>query len=191
VGVGADDHDDGRGPDLFDVRFVEGELLYYTRDESPLLERRRQLVVHLDEVERLRHKLRELPSQTIVLVEAVVLQAFADLQVAFGPHVVGLSIAVSGDTDAVAEEQGLLRTSLHAELAHRRAALVDVEHLPLPGRVTFSPRPPPATRPALRRRGLWVRVGSARWDLHSGAEVMSLDPATSLRALVDRLLAMA
>jgi len=196
VGVGSDVDDAGRptGPDLFDVRFVEGELLYYTRDESPLLERRRQLVVLIDEVERLRHKLRELPSQTIVLVEAVVLQAWRDLQVACGPHVVQLAVAVAGeDEGAVAEEQGLLRTSLHADLAHRRAALVDVAALPLPSRVTFSPRPPPLspTSSTPRRRGLWVRVGGPLWELRDGATVGTLDPTTSLRALVDRLMLMA
>jgi hypothetical protein len=200
VGVGSDVDAAGRptGPDLFDVRFVEGELLYYTRDESPLLERRRQLVVLIDEVERLRHKLRELPSQTIVLVEAAVLLAWRDLQVACGPHVATLTVAVAGeDGDAVAEEQGLLRTSLHADLAHRRAALVDVAALPVPGRVTFSPRPAPvalsstSTSKGPRRRGLWVRVGGPLWELSDGATMQTLDPTTGLRALVDRLMLMA
>jgi vWA domain found in the FtsH ternary systems/N-terminal helical region fused to the FtsH ternary system vWA domain len=35
-------------PDLFDVRFVEGELLYYARDESVAVRRRRTVVVVLD-----------------------------------------------------------------------------------------------------------------------------------------------
>lgn len=35
-------------PDLFDVRFVEGELLYYARDESVAVRRRRSLVLVLD-----------------------------------------------------------------------------------------------------------------------------------------------
>lgn len=196
VGVGSDVDAAGRptGPDLFDVRFVEGELLYYTRDESPLLERRRQLVVCIDEVERLRHKLRELPSQTIVLVEAVVLLAWRDLQVACGPHVATLTMAVAGeDSEAVAEEQGLLRTSLHVDLAHRRAALVEVAALPLPGRVTFSPRPAPLspTSKSPRRRGLWVRVGGPLWELSDGSTVQTLDPTTSLRALVDGLMRLA
>lgn len=195
VGVGSDVDAAGRptGPDLFDVRFVEGELLYYTRDESPLLEHRRQLVVLIDEVERLRHKLRELPSQTIVLVEAAVLLAWRDLQVACGPHVATLTLAVAGeDADAVAEEQGLLRTSLHADLAHRRAALVDVAALPLPGRVTFSPRPPPpvSTSKPPRRRGLWVRVGGPLWEVGDGVTTQTVDPTTSLRAVVDRLMLM-
>ncbi len=35
-------------PDLFDVRFVEGELLYYSRDESVAVRRRRALVIVFD-----------------------------------------------------------------------------------------------------------------------------------------------
>ncbi len=35
-------------PDLFDVRFVEGELLYYARDESVALRKKRTLAVVLD-----------------------------------------------------------------------------------------------------------------------------------------------
>jgi hypothetical protein len=40
--------DGGERPDLFDVRFVEGELLYYARDESVALRRRRTLCIVLD-----------------------------------------------------------------------------------------------------------------------------------------------
>ncbi len=35
-------------PDLFDLRFVEGELLYYSRDESVAVRRRRQVALVLD-----------------------------------------------------------------------------------------------------------------------------------------------
>ncbi len=35
-------------PDLFDIRFVEGELLYYARDESVAVRRRRTLLLVLD-----------------------------------------------------------------------------------------------------------------------------------------------
>lgn len=38
----------GDGADLFDVRFVEGELLYYARDESVAVRRKRTVVLVLD-----------------------------------------------------------------------------------------------------------------------------------------------
>jgi hypothetical protein len=42
------DDDGAARPDLFDVRFVEGELLYYARDESVAVRRRRRVMLVLD-----------------------------------------------------------------------------------------------------------------------------------------------
>jgi hypothetical protein len=42
------DEDGAQRPDLFDVRFVEGELLYYARDESVALRKRRRVVLVFD-----------------------------------------------------------------------------------------------------------------------------------------------
>ncbi len=209
VGVGADDAPGakGRGLDLFDVRFVEGELLYYTRDESPLLERRRHLVVVIEDVARLRHKPIELPTQTLVLCEACVLRAYTDLQQGLGAHVVTLAVHLSGDDDVVVDEEAaLLRTSLASEIAHRRAAITtsaaikassatataSSAPLPIANRVTFSPRPAPgidSVKTGTSRGGLWVRVGGPIWMVTtSGGATHELDPRTELRALVDLLM---
>ena len=42
------DEGDALRPDLFDIRFVEGELLYYARDESVAVRRKRALVLIFD-----------------------------------------------------------------------------------------------------------------------------------------------
>ena len=132
VGVGADDTaGSGAGaPDLFDVRFVEGELLYYTRDESPLLERRRQLCVVIEEAPRLRHKLAELPTQTLVLCEACVLRAFADLQLAFGASggVIVQDEVSNGDfaTEVHMRKRGAHEHGRLHRLARRQVQEVDV-----------------------------------------------------------------
>ncbi len=42
------DDGDAPRPDLFDIRFVEGELLYYARDESVAVRKRRALVLIFD-----------------------------------------------------------------------------------------------------------------------------------------------
>src|SRR5690349_22712781 len=39
--------EDDAGLDLFDMRYVEGELLYYTRDESLVVRRRRRVTFAL------------------------------------------------------------------------------------------------------------------------------------------------
>ena len=198
VGVGADD--DPGAPDLFDVRFVEGELLYYTRDESPLMERRRQLQVEVHDVDRLRHKLVGLPTQTLVLVEAVVLRAFRDLQGALSAQAVHLHWRLLGEDDVVDEEEGLLRTLLAADIAHQRARIVgshagadDDSHQPSARNlVVFSPVPPPegsASKKGTRRRQrLWIRVGGTTWSVHGDESLTEVDPH-DLRPLVDVLMA--
>lgn len=202
VGVGAEH--DPRAADLFDVRFIEGELLYYTRDESPLLERRRIVDVVIEDIGRLRHKRRALPDQTSVLVEATVLRALRDLQATFSPQAVSLRLLLAradndadrvddGGGDGDSEERGLLRTVLSADIAHQRAT---VEHLSLAAsslkalsplgrkQVIFSTRPAPTKQPRL----VWVRVGGDTWEVRDGeADVVVVD-ANDLRPVVDVLL---
>ena len=61
--------EDGGGPDLFDVRYVENELLFYHRDESVHLRRRRRIHVVLDaSLTDTRVKDPELPYQRGVLL---------------------------------------------------------------------------------------------------------------------------
>lgn len=59
-------------PDLFDVKFLRDELLYYSRDENQFLRRRRTFcfVLHPDLVQA-RFKDQELPYQRIILALAV------------------------------------------------------------------------------------------------------------------------
>jgi hypothetical protein len=59
--------------DLFDMRYVEGELLYYTRDEAIFVRRRRVVVLALEaDLVRARVKDPGVPWQRIVLVLALV-----------------------------------------------------------------------------------------------------------------------
>ncbi len=195
VGEGRAVDDNGKpyGPDLFDVRFVEGELLYYTRDESPLLEQRRALVFVVNDVERLRHKVKELPTQTLVLALACCLRAHADLALGLGAMAVHSTFAIDGgDRAVVDEEKGLLETSLMADLAHRRVAVVDGKDAPARGRVVFSPKASPKEMRTSKDKPakLWVRVGAAVWVVDDGDALSHVDAAdlTALRGLVDRIL---
>jgi hypothetical protein len=196
VGEGATMTPDGRpGPDLFDVRFVEGELLFYTRDESPLLLQRRALVIVVEEADQLRHKVPTLPTQTLVLVQAVALRAFHDLVDVVGAPAVQAIFALGGDqAHVVAEEQALLALSLQADVAHRRAAVVAQAEAPATGRVVFSPRPSPARAGRAAGAGrdrLWLHVGGPVWTIDDGRDVEDVDVATpaGLRHVVDRILA--
>jgi len=187
VGEGADTVG---GVDLFDIRFAESELLYYTRDQSPLLDARRSLAVVIDRPAALRHKVAALPAQTLVLVEGVVLALQRDLVRAFGPA--GSTLRVvwrntsPADRVAADEERALLQIRLGAEIEHRRVALEFADVWPDlrgAGSVVFSPT---TVEPAAEAT-LWVQVGEAVWTTPEGRH--DLRPgATALRPLLDEVL---
>jgi hypothetical protein len=181
--------DDARAVDLFDVRYVEGELLFYTRDESPLLDQRRVLTLVIDRPAEMRHKHPRLPAQTLVMVEGAALALHADLLRVFGPA--GAQVAVvwhaptEADRIAAEEEMTLLRLTLAADVAHRRVTLARADgwtEIPERGRVVFSPRPPHAKIEYAQ----WVRVMDDAWT----AGTSTFDPSRweGLRGLVDELL---
>jgi hypothetical protein len=180
------------GVDLFDVRFAENELLFYTRDESPLLDARRDLTVVLHRPAAQRHKHPSLEAQTLVLTEALALALQGDLLRVFGPA--GSRCAVvwlcdrPGDLDAAEEERALLSLPLAAEVAHRRVTLQVArswDEVPTAGRVVCSPL---AEDDAVARAA-WVRVDEASWAL-GDARVEVAAGAPALRSLADRLLTM-
>ncbi len=71
---------DDRSVDLFDMRYVEGELLYYTRDEAILLRQRRVVTFLLgDDLEVTRVKDKRLPWQRIVLLMGLMMAAIKKL----------------------------------------------------------------------------------------------------------------
>jgi hypothetical protein len=177
------------GIDMFDVRWVEGELLYYTRDESPLLDARRSLTLVIDRPAELRHKLPQLPAQTLVLVEALCLVLQADLVRVFGPAAAHVRVMwrTSGEHDEIVaeEELGLVGLSLKAEVAHRRAALEVTSSwrdVPDNARVIFSPH----SRPQRVAEEGWVRVGDPVWRI--GGHAFDASQPDRLRELATHLL---
>jgi hypothetical protein len=187
-------------PDLFDMRFAEGELLYYTRDESPLFDARRAVTVLIDRPAAQRTKVAALPAQTLVLVEGTALALQRDLARAFGPTGSTLALVwrtpTAADRAVAAEEMGLLRLRLAAEVEHRRVRLVVADtwaEAPAEGRVVLSPDPvdPDA------RAALWVCVGGALWTVGDTAYDPRPEPEAGhgagqgLRALLDAALRVA
>jgi hypothetical protein len=184
VGEGAHE-----GIDLFDVRFAENELLFYTRDESPLLDARRDVTFVFDRPAEQRFKLPSLPAQTLVLSQSLSFALQADLLRVFGP--VGSKarfvwvVDTEADREAAREEQSLLAFLLAAEVAHRRVELMVCEQweaVPEVGRVVWSPR----AEPTDQRRLAWVRVGQELWSLADA--VFDLREESAMRSLADALL---
>jgi len=102
--------------DLFDVRYVEGELLYYARDEAILVRRRRLVVVALAaDLVGARVKDRELPWQRIVLVLAVVHVLTKKLVELLGDEELEIRVAFlreEGRATPLAEEKALVELLL-------------------------------------------------------------------------------
>jgi hypothetical protein len=73
--------EDNDRPDLFDIKYLRDELLYYSRDENQFLRRRRTFVLAFfpDLIERIRFKDAELPWQRGILLLAVLFVAIRKL----------------------------------------------------------------------------------------------------------------
>lgn len=176
--------------DLFDVRYAQGELLFYTRDESPLFDQRRRVALIIDRPLEMRHKHPELAAQTLVLVDAAALRLQADMVQVFGPAGAELHlrwrVGGAGDREAAEEEARLMTLTLADDLAHRRVTLESIttwDEAPARGRVVFATQSEDPRADACA----WVRVGQPRWQL--GDDSFAVGEAGGLRALLDAILA--
>jgi hypothetical protein len=99
--------------DLFDVRYSEGELLYYTRDDSVFLRNHRAITILLHpDLGRARFKDAELPWQRLVLVFGLLLCAVRRLHDWLGHEALLLRFVFldgeDGQPSPLAEEKQLL-----------------------------------------------------------------------------------
>ncbi|MFN3197128.1 MAG: hypothetical protein ACE366_01750 [Bradymonadia bacterium] len=184
--------------DLFDLRFFQSELLYYTRDESPLFDARRRFTCVIDRPSALRHKVQGLPAQTLVMVQGFAMALLADLirPGMLGPQAVSMDWfwveADAEDTAVIAEESPLIHLSLAADVAHHRVRFDSIEgvhdeRLPRCPMLVFSPlRPPKIKNRAGSRRTLWIQVGEASWRL--GDRHWAVKRPEQMRALADEVL---
>ncbi len=120
------ERDERDRPDLFDVKFLRDELLYYSRDENQFLRRRRSFVFALwPDLVQARFKDGDLPVQRIVMVLASLVSAMrktidwlGDDALQFVFHFV----AEAGETP-LDEERKLLQRVLAEQIANGTAAL--------------------------------------------------------------------
>ena len=115
--------------DLFDMRYVEGELLYYTRDEAIIVRRRRVVVLALaSDLVRARVKDVGLPWQRIVLVLGAVLALVRKLALLLGEEALLVRVVFLAEPDGktpLAEERALTELMLR-EWIDRGIASVEV-----------------------------------------------------------------
>jgi hypothetical protein len=115
---------DGERPDLFDIKFVRDELLYYARDENQFLRRRRTFVFVFDpDLIATRFKDSELPYQRGVLLLALVVAVVRKLieWLSTDALTFHLLFAGKGENEPLAAERGLLRTLLREQIVNGTA----------------------------------------------------------------------
>jgi len=107
-------------PDLFDIKFLRGELLYYARDENEFLRRRRTILFLLSpDLAEARIKDVELPCQRIVLILASVLAVTRRLLSWLSDEALQIEVLVpASDETALQDERELLEMALSDQIAN-------------------------------------------------------------------------
>ena len=167
--------EDGPGAtdiDLFDLRYVEGELLYYMRDESAFVRRRHEIVfVFAPALAALRTKDEGMPWQRGVLALGLVLLVIRRLVEALGHEALAIEVLFARAADGqpvLLEEQELMALLLSDE---RERGLAKVGETPAVAQVLEAMSP----QGQRARRALTdvVVVGAAS-DLRVPADVATL-----------------
>ena len=109
--------------DIFTLRYVEGELLYYTRDDSVFRRHKHVIGVALGaDLDDARVKDRDLPWQRLVLAFGMLVAAIRWLTEQLGDQ--ALTIHVAFPKDLLGEERQIFSLLLEGEIA-RGAVIVD------------------------------------------------------------------
>lgn len=107
--------EDGPEIDLFDVRYAENELLYYTRDESSFVRTTRHVFVVLDgSLDANRHRDRALPWQVRIVGFAFVRALVLQLERWLSNH--ELYITVVWPTQGLSEDERILAVALQQQI---------------------------------------------------------------------------
>jgi hypothetical protein len=125
----------GVRPDLFDVKFVRDELLYYSRDENQFLRRRTTLLVVLTpDIVRARTKDASLPYQRIVLAVGLVVALAGKLREWLSDETLQTHVLLllEDGSQPLADENALLELLLAEEIEHGAARIENLPATALP-----------------------------------------------------------
>ncbi len=116
-------------PDLFDIKFLRDELLYYARDENQFLRRRRTFVFALwPDLVHARFKDTELPWQRGVLLLGLLIAAVRKLSdwLSTDALVFQFVFLTKDGSQPLAEERSLVETVLREQIANGTVAVLDL-----------------------------------------------------------------
>jgi len=109
--------EDGEPIDLFSLRYVEGELLHYTRDDSVFRRHRHLIGIALAaDLDDARVKDRDLPWQRLILALGLVVAAIRWLVEQLGDQ--ALTVHLAFPPRLLAEERQIVSLLLEGEIAH-------------------------------------------------------------------------
>jgi hypothetical protein len=117
-------------PDLFDVKFLRDELLYYSRDENQFLRRRHTFVFVLQsDLEQTRFKDATLPYQRIVMLLALMVTAVRRLTEWLSEDALTFRILIieNDPGKSLGDEQALLQRLLREPIATGLATVEQVQ----------------------------------------------------------------
>ena len=164
--------------DLFDLRYLEGELLYYLRDDGILRRKRRTISVLVDPAPLLLQKPRGSPFQLSIIVQGLLLRIVHDLLAVFTDDAVLVDIQYLHGVDDIArwrKELDLLTLLLRDELAQGWVSL------------RLAPRQPPATLLSTivdpQRKQYVIAIAAAQQDDWCAALTDGLDRQPPLYGL--------
>jgi hypothetical protein len=116
--------EDSESPDLFSLRYVEGELLHYTRDDSVFRRHRHLIGIVLGaDLDGARVKDRDLPWQRLILALGLVVAAIRWLVEQLGHQ--ALTIQLAFPPGELAEEREIVALLLDGEIAHGTVAITE------------------------------------------------------------------
>jgi hypothetical protein len=120
-------------PDLFDVKFLRDELLYYSRDENQFLRRRRNFVFALyPDLEAARCKDADAPWQHIVLALGLTLAALEKLQEWLGEDALTFEFVLLDEPHrprTLQAEEAVLQMVLREQIANGSTSVVRMDRL--------------------------------------------------------------
>ena len=124
-------------PDLFDIKFLRDELLYYSRDENEFLRRRRRFIFALfPDLEQARFKDADLPWQRIILALGVTLAALKKLLEWLGEDSLVFEFLLLDEANrpkALQAEEAILQMVLREPIANGSAVIARIDKERLAG----------------------------------------------------------
>src|SRR6185436_4211102 len=116
--------DDDEPIDVFALRYIEGELLHYTRDDSVLRRHRHLIGIALGaDLDDARVKDRDLPWQRLILALGLVVAAIRWLVEQLGDQ--ALAVHLAFPPGALAEERQIVSLLLEGEIARGTVEIVE------------------------------------------------------------------